>query len=337
VRASGPTPKAIGGVRIGLTPNRLATEPNSPEVLVKRFNQTVDLGVSFVVGNATWKELEPRQGQYAFDSLNYLISSTAVNKLPLSYAIRAIDTIHKATPDDLQRVAWNHPTMKSRALRLVEALAPVIRGHVRWLEFGYEIDGYMSANPREADAFAELHLAVKQRLKELIPDLQVSTTMTLTGIDQLTGRLARLNKQLDFLALTYTPTEQGFTVQEPTVLPADFRKMKQIAAGRPIVLQEIAYPTSALTKGSLEKQARFYELAFDEIAKSQGAFQAVNFMMLADLSDADADQFTAFYGMKGQNVFRALLQTLGMFDVRGQPKPSWDVFTRRLRDAPPVS
>ena len=327
---------AVGGALIGLTPNRLATEPNSPEVLVRRFNQTVDLGVSFVVGNATWRELEPKPGEYSLASLNYLISSSSANQLPISFAIRAIDTIHKGVPADLQDLPWHHPTMKSRAVRLIETLAPVMRGHVRWLEFGYEVDGYFDAHPKEADSFAELHAVVAARVKQLVPDMPVSTTVTLTAIDRLTSRLAGLNKQLDFLALTYTPIEPGFTVKDPSVLPDDFRKMKQIAGKRKIVLQEIAYPSSPLTKGSDAKQARFYELAFDELAKNDGTFSAVNFMMLADLADADADQFASFYGMKGQQTFRALLQTLGMFDVHGRPKPSWQVFTKRLQAGSPL-
>ena len=64
---------------------------------------------------------------------------------------------------------------------------------------------------------------------------------------------------------------------------------------------------------------------------SPGSFVAVNFMMLADLSDEDANRFTSFYGMNGQNTFRAVLQTLGMHDVRGRPKPSWDVFRKYVR------
>jgi hypothetical protein len=83
----------------------------------------------------------------------------------------------------------------------------------------------------------------------------------------------------------------------------------------------------------VDKQARFYELAFDQLANANGAFAAVNFMMLADLSDDEADRFTKFYGMAGQQTFRAVLQTLGMHDVRGQPKPSWQVFVRNVSAA----
>jgi hypothetical protein len=330
-----PTRLLAGSIRplIGLTPNRLATEPNSPEVMVKRFNQTVEMGVSFIVGNSTWTELEPSAENYRLGNLNYLISSAASSRLPISLTLRVIDTIHKNVPPDLKNLSWTHPKMQARVLKLIDTIAPALKGQVSWFMFGYEIDAYIREHPSEANEFSALHRIAAERIKKLVPGLQVGCTLSFTGIGELEDRLAALNLQLDFVALTYCPTRGDFTVEDPTVLPRDFDRMKQVAAGRKIVLQEIAYPSSPACGSSEQKQTQFYRLAVAQLEQDERAFECVNFMMLADLSDSDADNYAGFYGMRGSSKFRALLQTLGMHDVRGNPKPSWEIFRQYLQKA----
>jgi hypothetical protein len=169
-------------------------------------------------------------------------------------------------------------------------------------------------------------------MKQLIPGIEVSTTLTFApGLSELDGRLAKLNDQLDFLAVTYTPLEPDLTVKDPDALPADFERMRDVADGRKVLLQEIAYPTGSAAGGSEDKQARFFEIAFDELQRHADVFEAANFMMLADLSDQEAAQFAQFYGMRGDRAFTALIQTLGMFDTRGRPKKGWQVFQKHVR------
>ncbi len=319
-------------VLVGITPNRRATEPNRPDILIERFNETLSLGVSFLVGNGAWTELEPRPGVYSLDDLNFFVASAAGAKLSASFTLHVIDTIYKNVPADLRDLPWNHPFMKARTVRLIEAMAPALRGHVQWFMFGYEIDGYFARHPDEVAAFGELYGVAAARMKELVPGIKVSTTVTFsTGVPDLTGPLAALNNQIDVLALTYIPVEHNFTMKDPSVVPSDFDSMRRAAAGRKIVLQEVAYPTAPSANASEEKQARFYQLAFDEFAAAGNTIAAANFMMLADLSDQDAEWWVSFYGMTGVPAFRGVLQTLGMYDTRGQPKDSLEVFRKNIR------
>jgi hypothetical protein len=135
---------------------------------------------------------------------------------------------------------------------------------------------------------------------------------------------------MDFLSLTYGPLKPDFTVEEPSVVTSDFGRMRQFAGSRKIVLQEIAYPTSAAARSNEEKQSEFYRNAFQELARNPAPFEAVNFMTLADLSDADTEKFAGFYRMKNHAAFRGVIQTLGMFDVNGRPKKGWDAFRQGL-------
>jgi hypothetical protein len=310
----------------------MANEPKTPDVLIKRFNQTIDAGVSFILGNSTWTELEPKPGQYDLGSLNYLVSVSKEKNLPLSYTFRIVETTIADRPSDLRSDAWNSPRMKDRVLKLVDAIAPLFQGQVHWFIFGYELDGYFEKHPREVQAFADLYDAAAARLKERVPGIKVSSTITFSiGVDKLTSLLAPLNSKWDFLALTYTPLEPGFTVKDPSVVPSDFAKIKKAAGGRKVFFQEIAYPTGSLTKGSEDKQAEFYRLVFEELRKDNGAsFEAANFMTLADLSDADADKYARRAGLTTPS-FKQSLQTLGLFDGNGKPKKSWEVFRQHVR------
>ncbi len=322
-----PPPTSHERPLFGLTANALATDPNTPDAMVKRFNQTLDAGVSFVVANGNWSEMEPKTGQYHLDSLNYLLSVS--NQLPVSFTLRIINTIDRDMPSDLRRLRWNDPKMVSRLFGLIDALAPLLKGRVRWFMLGYEINEYMNRHPQESADFVELYRVAAAHVKQDVPGIEVSSTLMFSGLDQLQGRLQALSPLLDFIALTYSPLEADFGVKDPSVLPGDFQTMRRAATGRKVVLQEIGYPSAAMLNSSQDKQAEFYLLAFQYFDAQ--TFEAANWMVLGDLTDALTKQYSEFYKLKGAPKFEAALQTLGMFDTQGKPKKSWDIFLREVR------
>jgi hypothetical protein len=318
--------RAARGIYFGLTPNTFANEELTLETMTQRFNQTVEAGSTFFVANGEWAQLEPSPGRYNLESISQMLSVTAPARLRVSYTLRIVNTIYRNVPKDLERTGWSDPKMKQRFLQLLEKIAPPLRDHTDWLLIGYEIDGYFEKHPREFADFLELYELGSKRIKELIPGVRVSSTLAYsTGLRRLRGPLAPLDPHLDFLALTYTPIKPGFTVEAPDVLPRDFQTMKEYANGRKVFFQEIAYPTASVSGGSEDRQAEFYRLAFQEFARDPAAFEAVNFMNLADLSDQAAAQYASFYGMRGHEPFKGLLQTLGLFDKSGRPKKAWEV------------
>jgi hypothetical protein len=319
-------------VPIGLTFNSFANEPKTPQTILKRFEQTMDAGVGMLVGGASWRELEPEKGRYNLGDIQYLASVSQSRNIPFAYSLKIIETVHKAVPKDLANRPWNSPEMRGRVLRLIDEIAPALKtGQLRWFNFGYEVGGYLSQHPGEVADFVELYKAAAARVKELASGVQVSSTIAFMDIDMLNGPLAALNREMDYIAVTYSPINPGWTVREPAALHQDFATLKQLAGGRKILLQEIAYPTSPLNNGSEEKQADFVRRAFEEIARDPGSFAAANFMMLGDLSDSDTENFGRFYGLPGDRKFKAMMQTLGMFDTTGRPKLCWDVFRQYAR------
>jgi hypothetical protein len=197
--------------------------------------------------------------------------------------------------------------------------------------FGNEIDGYFGRHPNEVKPFARLLSKVAARMKQLSPKIQVSSTIMFGGIDTLNGLLGPLNDQFEILSITYYPIRGDFTMRSPDAPFTDVQKMRQAAGGRKVVLQEIGYATSPLNASSQEKQAEFYKAMFDALRQNRDLIEAGNFFLLADLPDKFVKDLGGFYGITGSKVFLAYLQSLGMFDLNGRPKKSWDVFRSELK------
>ncbi|HYR42805.1 MAG TPA: hypothetical protein VER98_07275 [Terriglobia bacterium] len=316
---------------VGVTTTTFPSESDTPENLLKRFQQTADAGIGYISGAGKWTEFEPSKGQYKFDSLNFQSGLAQNLDIPMSYTLRMIDTVTKMVPPDLAKKSWNDPEMRNRALRLVEGLAPYLKGRVQWFMFGNEIDGYFMRHPNEVADFVELYKVVQRRLKELVPGIQVTSTVMFGGIDDLKGRLKALDGEFDFLSITYYPTNPDFTVKDPSVPAHDFDRMREAARGRKVVLQEIGYPTSPINKSSEDKQAEFFDNIFKALRANNDFVAAASFFLLADLRDQTARDLTQYYGITNAPTFRAFLQTLGMFDGHGKAKKSWAVFERELK------
>jgi hypothetical protein len=317
-------------LQVGVTTSIFANEAQTPQNLLKRFEQTVDAGITFMSAAQKWQELETKPGKYNFEGLDFQIQYAERLKVPMSVTLRMIDTVDRVLPNDLKRLKWDDPKMEARVLGLIDAMAPRFRGRVKWFMFGNEIDGYFGRHQNEVAAFAKLLRKVEARVKQHSPETQVSSTIMFGGIETLDTLLRPLDEQWDFLAITYYPIKADFTMRPPDSPYTDFQKMRQYASSRKVVLQEIGYATSSLNGSSQDMQARFYEATFDALRQNRDLIEAGNFFLLADLSDQFVKDLSGFYGLNAK-VFTAYLQTLGMFDTHGRPKKSWTVFQRELK------
>jgi len=315
---------------LGVTVTTFANEDDRPETLMKRFDQSVKTGVTYVSGAGKWTELEPGKGKYKLDSIDFQSHLAQSNRAKMSYTLRLIDTVHKAVPQDLMKKGWMDAEMQKRALRLIDELAPMLRDRVQWFVFGNEIDGYFDRHPEEVGDFVRLYDLVAARLHGAVPGIKVASSVQFAGIDNLNGPLQALNDRFEFLMLTYYPMNGDFTVQDPGAPLRDLPRMKAAANGRPVVLQEIGYPTGAANRSNEDLQAQFFRNVFSEMRRDPQTFAAGNVFLMADLRDKFALNLASYYGITGHEPFRMFLQTLGLFDGNGRPKKSWSVFQSEL-------
>lgn len=315
---------------LGVTVTTFANEDDRPENLMKRFDQSVATGVTYISGAGKWLELEPSKGTYKLDSIEFQSHWAQTNGAKMSYTLRLIDTVHKAVPPDLMKKGWTDAEMQKRVLRLVDGLAPILRDRVQWFVFGNEIDGYFDRHPSEVADFVRLYDLVAARIHESAPGVKMASSIQFGGIDKLDGPLQALNQRFEFLMLTYYPMKGDFTVQDPSAPLRDLPRMKTAANGRQVVLQEIGYPTGAANRSNEDLQAQFFRNVFGEMRKDPQTFAAGSVFLMADLRDKFARDLARYYGINGHEPFRAFLQTLGLFDGDGRPKKSWSVFQSEL-------
>jgi hypothetical protein len=319
-----------GPLLVGITVNAFANESQSPQTLLNRWQQSIETGVTFVVSNSKWDEVEPKKGNYQLDGLDFQVSEAQKHNLQVAYTLRLIDTVDRTMPSEMKRKKWTDPEMESRVLKLVEAMAPRFKDRVKWFMFGNEIDGYFGRHPEEVPEFAQLFDKVSRRLKEMVPGILVSSTIMYGGIDTLNAQLKPLNDRFDFLAITYYPIRGDFTMKDPSIVRNDFARMKSASEGRGVVLQEIGYASSSVNGSSEEKQAQFIREVFGQLRANRDVFDAGSFFLLADLSDSFVKNLSKFYGVNAK-TFSAFLQTTGLYDLNGKPKMSWNVFQSEMQ------
>src|ERR1700730_2048091 len=133
--------------------------------------------------------------------------------------------------------------MIDRFQRLVEAIRPYLN-HVKYLSIGNEVDVYLSAHPSEWSAYTRFYRAAAARVHALAPWIKVGVTTTFDGLRRDARRVRELNSASDVQITTYYPLGSVLRVRSPASPLADFKAMLRFAGRRPLVLQEVGYPSA---------------------------------------------------------------------------------------------
>ena len=85
--------------------------------------------------------------------------------------------------------------------------------------------------------------------------------------------------------LTYYPLDETFRVRPPKTIEADFARMIEVAAGKPVHLLEAGYPSASACGSSPQQQAAFIDAMFAAWDKHVDAVPLINFVWTCDLSE----------------------------------------------------
>src|SRR5262249_17283713 len=107
----------------------------------------------------------------------------------------------------------------------------------------------------------------------------------------------------------------------------DIERMLDAARDCRVYIQEIGYASADRVNSSPAKQAEFVEHAFDALRRHRDRIVGATFLFMSDLPRAMVEFFGLYYGSQSGN-FKAYLETLGLHDRNGKPKPAWSVFQR---------
>jgi hypothetical protein len=318
-----------GAVLIGLSANPFASEAYTPDAVRARFEQSLSAGVTYIYLSPKWNELEPKPRNYEFKNLDFQIAQSVQYNVPAILNVRVVDTNQRAMPADLMKSSFRDPQVQARLLELLQAIAARLKGRVRYMMIGNEIDAYFSQHKKEVEDYRSLFRSASEQMKRSVPHLQVSTTITFDGLGQTNSSLKPLMDESDFFSVTYYPMSPDFRVREPNAVDPDMAQIVQAARGKKILLQEVGCPSSPLNSSSEDKQAQVFASVLAQIQANREKFIGANFFLMSDLSDSVVSNLAGYYGAPNVEQFKAFLKTLGMFDSEGRPKKSWNVFREK--------
>lgn len=286
-----------------------------------------DAGATGQFQSYRWSELEPHVGQYNQAKLSEFAStmqSAQQNGLTQLLGIQIINTVKREVPAELATTAWNDPAMINALRNLFNQLLPHMHGRVHYLSIGNEVDPYFfNGRMNEMPAYAELFSTVRTHLRPHMPTLNVGITVTAGGwLGSNVQSLLDLQQNADVMITTYYPLNADFSVQPPTAPAADFPALLQLAGNKPLVLQEVGYPSATLLGSSEAAQAEFIHQVFAAWRDSDGRVPFLNLFLLHDFASALVDELVIYYGSNNTN-FRAYLDTLGLRHRNNSDKPAW--------------
>jgi hypothetical protein len=296
------------------------------QAAIKGLDLAYKVGVRGMFLSDKWSDLEPFPEKYRLDDLANSIAYLGQRGFTVELALQVLNTTAKETPSDLMPMSFNSKRMKDRFHALIDALLPRLNRHVAYLSIGNEVDVYLAAHGGWT-AYKEFYDDAVAYVHNVTPWLKIGVTGTFIGATGASADdIAALNESSDVWILTYYPLKPEFMVKEPTVPLVDIPRMVTLARGRPLILQEVGYPTSPLLGSTGQKQADFVANVYSAWRAESGHIPFLNFFVLHDFTPKMCDDFTAYYELPYNANFYEFLCSLGLRKADGTPKPGWKAF-----------
>jgi hypothetical protein len=283
-----------------------------------------------------WSDLETGPGAYNPTAIKGLRDGIAYLGGALGWqlqlTISVIDTTVKATPNDLKRVAWNDPKMIKRFHALIDKIAPTFNPHLAYIAVGNEVDLYLDGHPSEWPKYKAFYDDAVAYIHQKVPGLQVGVCTTFENtINAAQSRVQDLIGSSDVVVFTYYPLDRSFRPLGPTTPLADFPRMVTFAGAKPVVLQEVGYPSSPKLGSSVQDEAAFVLNVFSAWRQVGAQIPFLSYWQLYDFSLAYCNTFPVYYGFRDPHgYFVAYICSNGLRYADGSPKPAWDDFVQSV-------
>jgi len=309
---------------LGITANARPVPPPTQQDAINAEVLVANAGARGAVLTFAWNQLEISPGVFSLPTLQSSVTYSTSQGFTIYLGIQLINTVAREIPTDLQGVAWNDPMMETRFHSLVDAIRPYITPQVRYISIGNEVDVYLAAHPAEWTSYQTFYENALAYIHQTLPGIQVGVTSTYTGASgaqQL--NVTQLNTMSDVWIFTYYPLGAGFVPNGPQSPIADFATMRTMAGNRPVVLQEVGYPTSTVISSSESDQATYVSNVFQAWQSSSGQMPFLNYFSLHDFTPTFCSSLARYYGDPNDPAFAAYLCTLGLHHDDGTVKPAW--------------
>jgi len=308
----------------------VASIPNDPSLtLASReaaLQTSVVNGGRFLDVDATWSELEPQPGKFNLKRIQDEFSLLQKYGMRGVFTLKLIDNTTRGLPADLQASDW--ATLSTRLDKLLDRVLPIVPKGVNWINLGYEIDGYFYAHPTEINSFKTLLTSGKAYIKAKTA-LSVGTVFAFDSLMGSNATFQVISPVADHVTFDYYAQAPGFQQRATDSPVRDIPFMIYLAAGRPVILKEVGYPSSTSAGSSEPIQAQFFQNLFGALRSASGAVQGASVWAAQDLPPAVAAQLAAYYGQGGQSAEVDFLDSLGLQSTLAVPKLAWSTFTQQ--------
>ncbi len=317
------------------------TPPGLPSFLAA-IDDVTSKGINLFGMAPEWSELETAP-------FTYSLQDPLVNPLTLidpdktkfkSYilVLKMIDSNRKTVPADLSTHSFDAPLVMSRFKSLIDKLStlPSI-DRISHILIGNEVDGYLSANPTELNAFATFYKESINYIHRKMPLVKVGTIITFNAAINHPTIFNTLIPDSDFIGYTYYPTDDtnpNWQMRPPSDVLADITLMAAKAGDKPFAFTEIGYPSSTANNSSEILQKQFVENMFDALRsyKEKGKLEFIFYHGQYDYPTDFCVQYRQAQGV-ASTYLCGFMNNLGLKNyVTGQPKQAWNAFVNKLED-----
>ena len=294
------------------------------------------IGATGMLITKRWNEIETGDEKYDLTQLGKDLTSNAKEGRKVLFGIQLINTVKREVPGGLEAKAWNDPAMIARFKALMMHLKAESPAPPAYISIGNEVDVYFERHPDElGDYLAFCKQAAEVIRKDIFPDAKIGITVTYEGLVKgREGIIRQLVAAGDVAIFTYYPLIDMQPLPLDQV-PNHLDAIVAAAQGKPVLLQEVGFPSGKRIGASEEMQAAFFKNVIAGIqARPQIAFASL--FLLHDFDDALCDTFLTYYGAgvapkEAKARFRDFLCTLGLKETGGREKPAWGVVKKALQ------
>ena len=271
-----------------------------------------------------WSAMEPAPGVYDFTTANQITTIQSQGPFRIHVTIGVITTTIRDVPADLATDAFDSTQMLTRFQNMLAALLNQFGSQINSIAIGNEVDVYLSANPGQWAAYATFYGQAAALVHTNYPNIRVGVTSTFGGAtNTIIGPLiGSLNSVSDVFMMNYYPLNANYTPLDPSVVAGDFAKMLAASPNKPILLQEVGYPSSTALGSSEQLQSQFVQNVFAAWVNAGDKIPFLSFFLLHDDTPQVCQQIAAQFGVTDPN-FALFFCSLGLRNSDGSDKLAW--------------
>ena len=330
---SGSTAPSFNGL-LAMSMHNGGVDATTDDKYIEDYDLAQAIGVNAAQVLIPWNAFEPIKDSYNFSlftNVGWGLNTLSARGLKILFTFSIIDVANKAVPSDLAGLPLNDQIIKDRYRNAINKILPYLNSDVIYFSVGNEVDAGLNS-PTEWANYKELVDDAITYIHSIPPNMKVGVTTTFQNSAVGAANIATLNTNTDIHIMTYYLTNTSFMVQDPpsTVL-ADLDTMLTQAMGKPLVLQEIGYPSSTNIGGSPANQAEFVEHVFSKwqsIGVEKLPFLA--FFKRKDWNAAFCDLIT---GQVAGHPFWEFMCSLGFTNNDLTPKPAWTTLIDQIQSS----